>query len=164
MRGMTQLREAMIRYLAEQEIPVRSAWEQEPEGELPGVVVSLQSCRAEHGAFLDYLGERYNRDTGLWEELYGRRAEVTFGLELRASKAQGSGPLQELLDRLGSVLAAGAPEGLSLRFFSCGETEYDGESRTYSRQAQAVCLACLYAAARPGETFLDFELRGGLKE
>ena len=48
--------------------------------------------------------------------------------------------------------------------FSCGETEYDAGARLRRRKAEAVCDAWLYAAAQAGGEFLDFELRGGLKQ
>lgn len=165
-KGLEQIRQRMNQYLLQQGVDARQA---RPDGaqqrlEKPAVVVSLRACRAQPGGFLDYMGERYNEDTGLWEELYGRRVEVTFGLDLWAPKTGGGEPLQELFEQLSGVMAAGAPEGMSLREFSCGETEYDGNARLHRRQAQAVYLVCLYAAAQPGEAFLDFELRGGLKE
>ena len=47
--------------------------------------------------------------------------------------------------------------------FSCGQTEYDGESRRLRRPVQAVCTVYLSAVEQSGGEFVDFELRGVVK-
>jgi hypothetical protein len=41
---------------------------------------------------------------------------------------------------------------------------YDPAQRLLKRTAEAVCTAYLYAVTEPGGTFLDFEIRGGIKQ
>ena len=164
--GLDTIRERLADYLNGQGVPALIAW---PAGErleqkLPVAVVSLLGCQAGPGGFQDYLGERYNETTGLWEELYGRRAELTFGLDLYAAPDGGGAQLQEAFDKLAAVLTLGVPEGLALQSFSCGQTEYDQQARLLKRQVEAVCTAHLCAVAQAGGEFLDFELRGGLKQ
>lgn len=164
--GLENLRNRLADYLLEQGVNARTAW---PEGERleveqPVVVVSLRGCQSGPAGFQDYLGERYNEETGLWEELYGRKAELTFGLDLYAPARCGEGEMQDAFDGLAAALTLGAPDGMAVMEYSCGETEYDSRARLRKRTVQAVCGAYLCAVAQPGEAFLDFELRGGLKK
>lgn len=164
--GLDSIRERMADYLNAQGVNALAAWpaEDRQERETPVAVVSLRGCQAGPGGFQDYLGERYNESTGLWEELYGRRAELTFGLDLYAAPDRDGADLQAAFDKLAAALTRGVPEGLVLQSFSCGQTEYDNQARLLKRQVEAVCTAHLCAVAQAGGEFLDFELRGGLKQ
>ena len=151
--GLEQVREEMARYLREKGVRARTAWPPERPRELdrPEVLVSLRGCRMGPGGFQDYLGERYNPETGRWEERFGRRAELTLGLDLYV-------PL-----RLGGALLEGGPEGLNVQEFSCGETGWDESGRLLRRGVQAVCGCWVCAWGETDGVFLDFELRGGLQ-
>lgn len=163
--GLDAVRERMADYLTAQGVEAVTAWpgQERMRRTGPVTVVSLRSCQAGPAGFQDYLGERYNGETGLWEELYGRKAVLTFGLDLYASAEGDGADLQTAFDALAEALTRGGPQGLTVQEFSCGETEYDGQARLRKRTAQAVCQAYLYAVARPDGEFLEFELRGGLK-
>lgn len=163
--GMERIRERMRDHLSEQGVNAVTAW---PEGERreldgPVVVVSLRSCQAGSAGFQNYLGERYNEATGLWEELYGRKARLTFGLDLYAPARGDGADIQEAFDALAAALTGDGPQGLTVKEYSCGETGYDASARLRKRKVEAVCEAWLYAVAQNGEIFTDFELRGGLK-
>ncbi|UQT48381.1 hypothetical protein M5E87_28060 [Flavonifractor plautii] len=67
-------------------------------------------------------GERYDESTGRWQELYGRRAALTFGLDLYGTSAA---ELQKAYDRMAEAFQWEGPPGLALRELSCGETEFD---------------------------------------
>lgn len=164
--GLERIREHMAEYLAQQGVNAVTAWPGQERKYLnePVVVVSLRGCQAGPAGFQDYLGERFNEETGLWEELYGRKAVLTFGLDLYAAPESSGADLQQAFHRLAQALTMGSPEGLQVQEFSCGETEYDEKARLHRRKAQAVCTAYLYAVAQTGDEFLDFELRGGLKQ
>ena len=99
----------------------------------------------------------------MWEELYGRKAQLTFGLDVYDRRDGDGERLQTAFDALAHALTQGGPEGLSLLEFSCGETEYDQDARLLRRSAQAVCQAYLHAVSRPGGLFVDFELRGEVR-
>lgn len=163
--GLEHIRERMADYLNNSGVNAMAAWPEKSwrPGKNPVAVVSLRGCRAESSGLMDYLGERFNEKTGLWEELYGKKAQLIFGLDLYAPEKGDGADLQAAFDRLAQALTLGSPEGLAIREFSCGETVYDPVSRMRKRPVQAVCDAWLCAAAQPGGTFRDFELRGGLK-
>lgn len=162
--GLEAIRERMAGYLTGKGVVADAAWPGEDRmcRDEPVVAVSLKSCQVGPAGFQDYLGERYNEETGLWEELYGRRAKLIFGLNLYAPAGGDGARLQTAFDILAAALAQGGPEGLAVEEFSCGETVFDGKARLLMRPAQAVCAAYLYAVAQPGGIFTDFELRGGM--
>ena len=162
--GMEQIRQTVADYLIGQGVAAVTAWPmalRKEEG--PVVVVSLRGCQAECSGFQDYLGERLNEQTGLWEERYGKKAKITFGLDIYAPEKGDGQAVQQVFDQLAGALILGEPEGLRVEKFSCGQTEYDGESRRLKRPVQAVCTAYLSAAAQTGGEFVDFELRGVVK-
>lgn len=165
MTELERIREAMTAFLKGEGVAALTAWPGEdlerPEG--PVTAVSLRACQGGPGGFQDYLGERYDQESGQWEEIYGRRTELTFGLDLYAPAEAEGEVLQTAFDALADALTRGCPQGLSLVEFSCGETVYDRQARLLRRPAQAVCQAYLHAITRPGGLFVDFELRGEVK-
>lgn len=160
--GLERIQEKLADHLRKQGVPAAAAWPVREREKLTGAVaaVSLRGCSAGPSGFQDYLGERYDADSGQWQELYGRKAELTFGLDLYAPPSAGEAGLQAAFDKLMEALAGGDPGGLTLREVSCGETGYDTAGRLLKRSVQAVYDTYLYAVAQPGGAFLDFEIRG----
>ena len=164
--GLESIRQVMADYLCRRGVPAVTAWPESPrqEREQPLVVVSIRGCRASAASFQDYLSERFDEKTGRWEERYGRKAELTFGLDIYAPEKSGGDCLQAAFDALAGVLILGVPEGLELREFSCGQTVRDSESRRLKRPVEAVCTAWLCAVSDVDGAFVDFELRGVVKQ
>ena len=164
--GLERIRERMTQYLQDHEVNAVTTWPKEERVERGEAVVSvsLRRCQAGPSGFQDYLGERFNQETGQWEELYGRRVKLTFGLDLYASAQVGEQGVQAAFDALAGALQDGGPEGLEVQEFSCGEAVYENAGRLLKRPAEAVCAAYLYAVTEPGGAFLDFEIRGGIKQ
>lgn len=159
---MSELRTALAQYLERQGVAAVTAWSEE-ERKRPGKAVCAVSLRSMEGGppgFRDYLGERFNEETGAWEELYGKKLRLTFGLDLYGGSAQA---VQEGLDALTAALEGGVAAGLRVSGFSAGETKYRGEERRYVCPVQAVFEAWSYAVAQEGGAFLDFEVKGESK-
>lgn len=164
--GLEHIRQTMADYLNSRGVPAVTAWPMTPrqEREEAVTVVSLRGCRVVDAGFQNYLGERYDRDSGRWEERYGKKAELTFGLDIFAPEKGDGETVQWAFDTLAGALLLGAPEGMQLREFSCGQTVRDGEGRRLRRPVEAVCTAWLCAVTDAGGAFIDFELRGVVKE
>lgn len=162
MRGIQELRQSLADYLREKGLAAVTAWSQEGRGPAGKAVaaVSLRGLESGPPGFQDYLGERYDEGTGRWEELYGKKVELTFGLDLCAATAQG---VQEGLDALSAALGEEGPRGLRPVAFSAGETAYDGGSRRYVCPVQARFMAWCTAVAAEDGVFTDFEVRGETK-
>ena len=158
------IREQMAQCLKKAGLDAVCAWPEQDRVRRDGPVaaVSLRALEGGPGGFQDYLGERYNQDTGQWEELYGKRARLTFALDLYAPAGaeNGAAAVQRAADALAEALRREAPPGLRVLELSCGETGFDREAGLYRCAAQAVCEAYLYAVADESGAFLDFEVRG----
>lgn len=162
--GTEQLCQAMADYLASWGMLATTAFPSSLREERgPVAVVSLRGCQAESAGFQDYLGERFDEQAGRWEEIYGKKARITFGLDLYAPEKKDGQVLRQAFDQLAGALILGGPEGMRVEEFSCGPTEFDGESRRLKRPAQAVCTVYLSAVSQGGGEFVDFELRGVVK-
>ena len=167
MAGLDDIRERMADYLNGNGVPAITAWPERPRAAARGAVaaVSLRSCEGESGGFRDYLGERWNETSGQWEELYGKRVTVTFGLDLWAGTGEQGGEeqIRRAFDRLAGALQSGGPDGLRIERLACGETDYDRTAGRWRCPVEAVCSAYLYAAAEEGGAFLDFWVKGAVE-
>ena len=163
--GLERIREKLADHLRKQGVPAAAAWPVREREKLTGAVaaVSLRGCSAGPSGFQDYLGERYDADSGQWQELYGRKAELTLGLDLYAPEETEGAAMETALFRLARALVRGGPEGVSIREFSCGETEHDSKARLLRRSVRAVCVVCLTGEEEPAAAFSEIEVRGGLK-
>ncbi len=164
--GLERICQVVADYLNERGVAAVTAWPAAPrqEREEPVAVVSLRGCRAGPSGFQNYLGERYDEASGRWEERYGKKAELTFGLDLYAPEKGGGEMLQRAFDALAGALLLGGPEGIDLRELSCGQTVWDSESQRLKRPAEAVGTAWLCAVTDGSGAFVYFELRGVVKE
>ena len=164
--GLERIRQEMADYLNSKKVPSVTAFPAllRQERNEPVAVVSLRGCRAGPAGFQNYLGDRYVEETGRWEERYGHRAELTFGMDLYAPERGDGESSQAAFDALAGVLLLNGPEGMELKELSCGETARDGESRRLKRPVEAVFVLCLSAVVDAGGIFTDFELRGVVKE
>ena len=157
-----RIRERMAEYLTGQGIDAVCAYPDQRRLRRTGAVaaVSLRACQGGPGGFQDYLGERYDAETGRWQELYGKRLQVTFGLDLYAPEGAGAAGMQAAFDALAGALSGGGPPGLRVKEFSRGETSFDQALGLFHCPAEAVCTAYLYAVAEEGGAFLDFVVKG----
>ena len=162
MKGVQELRQRLARHLENKGLEAVTAWGESRRLRPGGAVaaVSLRAMESGQPGFQNYLGERYNAESGCWEELYGKRVELTFGLDLYAATAE---EVQAGLDTLSAALSEEGPEGMEPVSFSTGETVYRQEDRRYFCPVQAKFGVWAVAVAREDGYFLDYEVRGESK-
>lgn len=162
MTGLDKVRACMVRALGEAGIKAVEAFPAEGRKKLRGpvAVVSVRSCESGPGSFRDYLGERYDRETGGWQELYGQRMKIAFGLDLYAPNEGGAAGCQVAFDALVSALSGGEAAGLKIKELSRGEVRFDQGAGLLHCPVKAVCEAYLYVVAEADGDFLDFEIKG----
>lgn len=162
MRGLEELREATAAFLRDRGVEAVTAWGNAPKVRLKRAVavVSLRSCQGGPAGFRDYLGEQFDPKTGRWNELYGKRAKLTLGLDLYAPESLGEAGCAEAFARVSEALADSGPEGLTVQELSCGETAFDQAAGLFRCSAQAVCQVYLYASAAESGELTDFRVRG----
>lgn len=163
--GLEKICREMADYLNAKGVEAAIAWPAGNRMDRSGalVVVSLRGCQVGAAGFQDYLGQRYDEKSGRWGEWYGRKAKLTFGVDVYAPAGGSDQLVQQAFDRLAGALLTDGPEGLRVEEFSCGETGLDPVSGRLKRPAQAVCSAYLCAVPRTEDMFDEFELRGVMK-
>lgn len=155
----------MSDFLNAKGIAAVTAWSKENRKERKDAVcvVSLRGFQGERSGFHDYLGQQFDAQCG-WRDIYGMKATLTFGLDIYAGIETDECGMEAAFHRLAAVLAICAPDGLAVQEISCKETEYDQSGQRMKRTVNAVCAAYLYATEEPGGAFVDFEIRGGIKQ
>ena len=156
----------MADYLSANGVAAEPAWSGRERTALAGpkAVVSVRKCQVGPAGFQDYLGERFDKDSGQWRELYGRKAELTLGLDLYAPEETEGAELERAVFRLARALVRGGPPDVGVKELAWGETERDGKSRLLRRTVRAVCVVRLTGEEEPSAVFSEFEVRGGLKK
>ena len=161
--GLDGLRERLAAFLEERGVHAVTAWSPQParDHRAPVAAVALKQVEGDGLGFQNYLGVRYNPEAGAWEELYGRRLRLVFGLDLYVPKEQGGEGCQRAFAGLAQALTGEEPRGLSLGRLSCGEAEFHRESGMFRCPAELEAQAGMYAAAaQDGGLLLDFDVKG----
>ena len=163
MAGLDEIRECMAAFLTEQGLDAVTAWPERRRTQREGAA-GAGAPRPRGGGparCRGFPGGGESPGDGRWEELYGRRVKITFGLDLYAAQSSGgAAAVDRALDTLSAALSGPGPDGLSILEFSAGETQFQEDSQLYHCPVEAVCQARLYAVADEGGAFLDFEIRG----
>lgn len=152
-------------WLEERGIRALTGWSGQERGRErePTVAVTVREFEAGSGGFGHYLGERYEEESACWVEVYGRRVELTLGLDIYAREGESEEKLQRLAEELARVLTREEPLGLRVEKLICGPCRWDEKQRRLCREVSARCIGWLEASRVDESEFLDFELRGGWK-
>ena len=139
-----------------------AAMEPEARWSAPVAAVSLSAVQCAPGGFQHYLGARKNPDTGLEEELYGRKVELTLALDLYALRDGGEGDCQAALALAAEILLAGGAGGLDVVELAADRVEFLAQDGLYRLPVRCRCGGWLIARADSAGVFTDFEVKGRL--
>lgn len=159
---LEQIQQELAQFLTQREVPAVAAWPKERAAE-PGkamVLVSLEEVKCTSSGLQDYLGQWADEPGGEEIVRYGRRAQLTFTLDLLTPPEAGAEQERALLDRLLAALQAQAPLGLRVQELEVEQTEYDTKQRLLRRRCRLRCSGWLYARGQQEDSLLSFELRG----
>jgi len=128
--------------------------------EAPVVTVSLRAGSAVAAGLAEYLGERYDDETAAWCETYGKRLELTLGVDVYAPA--GAGGAVKCLDIVAGVIGAipALQAGIKVRRFTCGEARFDQATGMFVCPADMECACYFYADKRGDEELSGFILKG----
>ena len=132
---------------------------------VPIVTVGLKSGEGVTPGFAEYLGERFDKQSGKYVELYGKRLELSLALHIYApgTAEYGPGHCLKVFGEVTTALAA-LPEGMRVRKLTCEETVFDHSAELFCCACTLETTAFLYAEkTEENMEFLDFILRGVLK-
>ena len=141
-----------------------ASWPEEgrTDANRPVVLVSLEQMSCASAGLQDYLGQRVDEATGQEKELYGRRVQLTFLLDILAQPGIGAKECRSVFERLLQVLQEESPLGLRVRELTGDEMEYDGKEGLLRLRCHLICAGWLYTTGDEAGSFLDFTLRGDI--
>ena len=162
---LEQVRSQLAAFLTEGGVNAMESWpaERRTDRSEPVALVSLLELSCAAAGLLDYLGQRLDEATGQWNELYGRKARLTFALDIVAPVQVGAQACRAAFERTVRLLQSEKPVGLSVRELSAGEVDYDEKEGLLKLRCTLVCDGWLYTAGEEAGTFFDFTLRGDVK-
>ncbi len=130
----------------------------------PVAAVWVKNGSGTDAGFSGYLGRELDSESGLWQEIYGKRLDIDFNLYIY-SPDDGKYGAQGCMEVFGDAAEAlgGLPSGLKLRRISCGETRYDRDTGMFRLEAEIECRAFMYAVGSDSGEITDFNLKGAAK-
>lgn len=159
---LDELQAELAEVLTRNGVEAMSSWPEERRAgaDSPVVLVSLETLNCASAGLQDYLGQRLDEATGQWQELYGRRAQLSFTLDILAAPRVGAQACRAVFDRLVHCLQTQKPAGLSVRELTGEELEYDEKEGLLKLRYRLKCEGWLCTAGDEAGTFLNFTLRG----
>ena len=123
--GLAALRQAMTDYLTAQGVESMTAWPKEQVGALtvPLAVVQVKEVEAGSAGFQNYLGQRYDAESGRWTEAFGQKVSVKFLVTLYSPRQDGERGCRALVDRVAEAFLRGGPEGFAVAGAICGGSD-----------------------------------------
>lgn len=160
--ALASLRQGAVDLLNSRGIQAVTAFE--PDGRKrwsgPVAAVALAKVVCAPGGFKDYLGTRYDEETGDEEEWYGRAADLTLSLDIYGPRDGGESACRDVLDEMAELLTGQGLNGLTVLELESGQMEFLDSCGMYRLPVQCRCQAWLAAAVRPDGEFTDFRVKG----
>ena len=159
---LDELQTGLADFLEQRGVQAAASWQsgRRVDGDSPVVLVLLDKLDCGPTAMQDYLGRMLDEETGMWQEVYGRRARLTFVLDVLARPGVGVQACRAVFQQMLRTIQREKPLGLSVLELKGEEPEYDEKEGLLRLRCQLECAGWLYAAGDEAGTFLDFTLRG----
>lgn len=163
---MENLDRELAAFLTQKGVKAEAAW---PAGRRkalsePVVLASVEKAQFAPAGMGGYLGRRWDPERREWEELYGRKAEVCFLLDILAPPQAGMQACRAVLERMTGALHGGKPVGLEVRELSSDGAGFDDREGVLRLRCRLRCGGWLYAAdEQDAQRFVDFTLKGDLR-
>lgn len=163
MKELAQVRQAVIQALNQAGLSALEAFPPERARAYDGPVAAVAVGAAEGKVlgFCNYLGERYDEQTGTVRELYGKQLEGEITVELRADRAAAC---ESGVETAAEVLLGGLPSGIRPGELRWEALTWEKTTGMFLRRGSLRCQAIFAAESREdGVRFLDFVLKGVLQ-
>lgn len=159
---LDELQELLAGFFREHGVEAMASWPEtdRTKSDGPVVLVSLEKLNCTPAGLQDYLGQRFDEETTQWKDLYGRKAQLTFTMDILGQPRAGAHACRNVFDRLLLLLQTEKPIGLSVQELTGEEMEYDKKEGLLRLRCHLECSGWLCTAGDEAGTFLDFTLRG----
>ena len=87
----------------------------------------IHKAELAHAGLMNYLGERYDAESGRTVEVYGRKLKMAASLDVYAPRRKGARGCEQTAEAVSEALLDGLPDGLTLDELSWEKTEWDEE-------------------------------------
>lgn len=160
MKELAQVRQVVIQALQKAGMTALEAYPADRAKRYSGPVAAVAVGAAEGRTlgFCNYLGERYDPETGAAVERYGKQLEGDIVVEVRAEGAAGC---EAGCEQAAEVLLGGLPSGVRPGELRWEALVWERATGMFLRRGSLRCRAVFVAQAEEeGGTFLDFRLKG----
>ena len=164
MRELTQVRDAVVSALKTAGLAAMAAFPAGAAKRYDGPVAAVAVGAAEGTAmgFCNYLGEIYDDAAGTVREVYGKQLEGDITVDVRGHRAA---ECEAGCETAAEVLLGGLPSGIRPGELRWETICWEKETGMFLRRGTLRCRAVFVAqAAEDGETFLDFILKGVMRD
>lgn len=140
MTAAGQVRSEIVSRLKAAGLDAAEAYEDERFRERSGSVVAVGAKQAElaHAGLMNYLGERYDAESGRTVEVYGRKLKMAASLDVYAPRRKGARGCEQTAETVSEALLDGLADGLTLDELSWEKTEWDEEYGMFVRRGTAL--------------------------
>lgn len=116
MTAAGQVRSEIVSRLKAAGLDAVTAYEDERFRERSGSVVAVGAKQAElaHAGLMNYLGERYDAESGRTVEVYGRKLKMAASLDVYAPRRKGARGCEQTAEAVSEALLDGLADGLTL--------------------------------------------------
>lgn len=160
--NLDEMQAALADFLSERGVEAIASWPEErrTHRNRPVTLISLEEVDCGPAAMQDYLGQMLDEESGMWKDVYGRRATMTFVLDVLAPACVGARKCRSVFADIFRIFQMEKPTHLSVRELTGGEPEYDEKEGLLRLRCRLECSGWLYAAGEEAAGFLEFALRG----
>ena len=161
MRELRQIRDAVISALRAEGLAAEAAFPEKwaAERKTPLATVAVGTAEGRALGFDGYLGEIRGED-GQVREVYGKRLEGVITIDLRAERAA---DCEEGGETAAAALLGKLPEGIRPGELSWEALSWEKQTGLFLRRGTLRCEALFLAETSGGPEFLDFILKGVLR-
>ena len=161
MRETRRIRDAAVSSLRAAGLDAFAAYPARQAGRNgPTAAVSVETVQSREAGFTGYLGEV--REGGAVREVYGRRLEGVISADIRAERAA---ECETGCEKAEEALLEGLPSGIRPGGLTWEALRWERETGMFLRRCRLAYTAFFVASCQEGqEEFLDFQLKGVLKE
>lgn len=130
---------------------------------VPVAAIGVRRGESVSAGFSEYMGERFDESMGTYCEVYGKKLELTLGLDIYAPRESGAGACLDTAAKIISALPV-LPSGVKVKSFSCGEPGFDPKTEMFLLKTELHCVCFMYADKTDDAELLNFTLRGVLTD
>lgn len=159
---LKQLQTQLVELLSRNGLQSMAAWPKESRvgTDNPVVLVALEKMSCAPAGLQDYLGQQLQEATGQWQELYGRKVQLSLTMDILALPEVGAQACTQVMDLVVRCFQTEKPVGLNVKELTGEEVVYDEKEGLLKLRCRLKCEGWLCTAGDEAGTFLDFTLRG----